>query len=190
MPEINPVGDVVLNDARAMRALSDASRLALHDVLRRSGPATVSELASRLDAEPHTIVEDLKALEEVELVERVGEDERWAVIGKGFVFEIPEDAEGERAARQLTRVMLLQYLDLPRRWVSDDEPHLSLEWARAAGQLHVRLVVTPDELREIEEALERLLEPFLKREPAAVPDGGAHVRILSYFMPEPGEGRE
>ena len=63
MPEINPVGDVVLKDARAMRAIADASRFALHDVVRRSGPATVSELASRLDAEPHTIVEALKALE-------------------------------------------------------------------------------------------------------------------------------
>jgi hypothetical protein len=84
------------------------------------------------------------------------------VIGKGFVFEIPEDAEGQRAARQLTRVMLLQYLDLPGGGCPTTSPHLSLEWVRAAGQLHVRLVVTPDELREIQEALEQLLEPFLK----------------------------
>ena len=113
-----------------VRAIADASRFALHDVLRRSGPATVSKLASRLDAEPHTIVEDLKALEEVQLVERVGEDERWAVIGKGFVFEIPEDAEGQRAARRVTRVMLLQYLDLPAVGVRRRAPSLAGMGAR------------------------------------------------------------
>ena len=86
--------------------------------------------------------------------------------------------------------MLLQYVDLPRRWVSEDEPRLPLEWARAAGMLNSRLVVTPAELRQLQEQLERLLEPFLTREPAAVPAEGAPVRLLSYFMPEPFQERE
>jgi hypothetical protein len=45
MPEVNLVGDVVLTDPRAMRVLADASRLALHDLLRPHGPATADELA-------------------------------------------------------------------------------------------------------------------------------------------------
>jgi hypothetical protein len=45
----------------------------------------------------------LEALEEVGLVERERSVEKeqttWAVIGKGIVFEIPEDADGQDAAR-------------------------------------------------------------------------------------------
>jgi hypothetical protein len=116
-----------------MRVLADASRLALHDLLHRRGPATLDDLAPLLQAEPGAIAEDLKALEDVELVERLGAEERWAAVGKGIAFEIPEDPDGQRAARRLSNVMLLQYVDLPRRWVSEDEPRLPLEWARAPG---------------------------------------------------------
>ena len=80
--------------------------------------------------------------------------------------------------------MLLQYGDLPRRWVTDDEPQLPLEWARAAGLFNARLLVSPDELRHIQESLESVLERYLTRQPAAAPPGAAHVRLLSYFMPE------
>ena len=182
MHELSPVGDLVLRDARAMSALADPERLALHDVLHRQGPATVGELASLLGSKPRAIAAHLEAFEEVGLVERV-DAERWAAIGKGIFFEIPEDPDGERAARQLSNVMFLQYVDVPGRWVSECEPKLSLEWARAAGLLNVRLLVTPEELRQLQAALERLFEPFLRRERAAAPSEAAHVRILSYFMP-------
>jgi DNA-binding transcriptional ArsR family regulator len=187
--ELNAVGDVVLRDPRAMRALADAPRLALHDALRRGGPATIGDLTSPLGSQPREILEHLEALEEVGLVERresgvESEEPKWAAIGRGIFFEIPEDAEGQSAARQLSNAMLLQYVDLPRRWVSDDEPRLAVAWARAAGLLNVRLLVNPDELRDIQVALEGLLEPYLTRQPDDAPTGASHVRILSYFMPE------
>jgi hypothetical protein len=86
--------------------------------------------------------------------------------------------------------MLLQYADLRRHWVSEDELRLPLEWARAAGMLNARLGVTLAELRQLEEQLERLLEPLLIRDPAAVPADGAHVRLLSHLMPKSPQGRE
>jgi hypothetical protein len=142
-----------------------------------------------LSSSPGLIREHLEALEEARLVEHREPDaddgqSTWVAIGKGIVFEIPEDAEGQIAARQLSNMMFLQYVDLPRTWVVEDEPELTLEWARAAGLLNVRLVVTPDELRDIQEALERLLEPFLTRQSASAPAEASQVRILSYFMPE------
>ena len=170
-----------------MRALADSSRLALHDALRRSGPATVGELAGLSDSRPHEIEEHLSALEDVGLVERREPDvesgePRWAAIGRGVYFEIPDDAEGQSAARELSNTMLLQYVDLPRSWVHDQEPQLTLEWARAVGLLNVRLRVTADELRALQAAIEDVLEPYLTR-PAAPPDA-SHARILGYFMPE------
>src|SRR5919197_1459147 len=189
MPKLNAVGDVDIEDPRAMRALAGPARLALHDALRRHGPAPAGELAALLGAEPRATAAHLEALEEVGLVERAGpatDSERGsgAAVGKGVFFEIPEDAEGQGAARQLSNAMLLQYADLPRRWVTDDEPQLPLEWVRAAGLFNARVLVSPDELRHIQEVLETALEPYLTRQPAAAPADAAHVRVLSYFMPE------
>jgi DNA-binding transcriptional ArsR family regulator len=195
MTQLNEVGDVVLTEPRAMLALADRSRLTLHDALRRGGPATASDLAPLLGLEPQEILKHLEALEGVGLVERsqarAGNDRtKWAAIGKGVYFEIPEDAEGQRAARQLSNAMFLQYADLPRRWVDDHEPRLALTWTRAAGMLNVGLLISPDELRDIQSAFEGVLEPYLTRQEDRAPKGASRVRLLSYFMPEsPEQGR-
>jgi DNA-binding transcriptional ArsR family regulator len=181
MPELNAVGDLVLTDPQAMRALADPVRLELHDRLRRHGPATAAELAAHVGATEQAVEEHLRALEAFELVTH---GDRWAAVGKGFVFELPDEPEGQAAARELSRVMLLQYVDLPRDWVAEDEPRLGLEWARASGVLNVGVTVTPDELRGLQEEAERLLEPFLTREPAEAPAEAGRVRILGYFLPE------
>src|SRR4051794_31214161 len=111
MTKFNAVGDVVLEDPRAMRALADPARVALHAALRRHGSATVDELAASLDANPRATRAHLEALEDVGLVERSGAaGETWGVVGKGVFLEIPEDAEGQGAARQLSNAMLLQYV--------------------------------------------------------------------------------
>ena len=182
-PPVNPVGDLVLTDPQALRALAQPGRLALLDRLRREGEATAAQLASATES-PAEIEERLGELERYGLVRR-GEG-RWAAVAKGFVFEVPEDPAGQAAARELSNVMLLHYVDLPGRWVAEAEPHLELDWVRAAGLLNARVRITADELREIQEELERLLEPVIARGPDEVPDGAAPVRILSYFLPEPG----
>jgi len=171
VPELNAVGDVVLTEPAEMRALADPARLSLLDRLRREG-----SVAMDAEAEEH-----LRALEDVGLVER-DENGRWRAVGRGVFFEIPEDPAGAAAARALSNVMLLQYAGLPGRWVDEDEPRLDLEWARSAGLFNARVRMTSDELRELQEALERLLAPLFDRDP---PAGAAHVRVLSYFLPEP-----
>lgn len=183
---VNSVGDLVLTDAEAMRALADPVRLELLDRLRRTGTATAAELASQIQTTPSAIEKDLRELETFGLVTRREEAEEvhWSAFGKGFVFEIPDEAEGQAAARRLSNVMLLHYVDLPRKWVASDEPRLSLEWARAAGLLNARVAVTADELRGIQDELERVLEPFIKRESDELPVNAAPVRVLSYFLPE------
>jgi DNA-binding transcriptional ArsR family regulator len=175
---VNSVGDLVLTDPEAMRALADPVRLAILDRLRREGPATAAELSSTLQVEGGE--GHLEALERFGLVAR--DENRWSAVAKGFVFEIPDDPEGQAAARKLSNVMMLNYVDLPRRWVADDEPRLELDWARASGLFNARLIVTPDELRGLQEGLERLVEPLITRE--AVPDDAGRVRILAYFLPE------
>jgi DNA-binding transcriptional ArsR family regulator len=182
MTIVNSVGDLVLTDPEAMRALAEPVRLALLGRLRREGSATAAELSSKLRTEG--VEGHLEELERFGLVRRDAPSGRWEAVANGFVFEIPEDPEGQAAARRLSNVMLLNYVDLPRQWVADEEPRLEVDWVRAAGLFNARVTVTPDELQELQEGLERLLEPFITRESAAVPAGAGRARVLAYFMPE------
>jgi DNA-binding transcriptional ArsR family regulator len=193
MPLLNSVGDLVLTDPQAMCALADPFRLTLLDRLRREGPATAAELAAHVQATRSVIDQQLQELERFGFVTRSDvasdtETTRWCAVSKGVMFEVPDDPEGGAAARSLGNAMLLNSIDLPRRWVAEDEPRLELDWVRAAGLFNARVTVTPDELRSIQEGLERLLEPFLTRESDDVPAEAGRVRILSYFMPEAAPG--
>lgn len=188
-PRVNSVGDLVLTDPQAMHALADPLSLALLDRLRREGPATAAELSAHLPSTPSVTEQQLRELERFGLVTprdatSDSEESPWQTVGKGFVFEIPDDPEGQAAARELSNAMVLHYVDLPRRWVADDESRLEVDWIRAAGLFNARVRMTPDELRDLQEGLERLLEPFITRQSDDVPAEAARVRILSYFLPE------
>lgn len=167
---LNEVGDLVLEDPEALRAIADPQRLDLIDRVRRGEPVDDGDL-------PH-----LEELERLGFVTKDGD--RWSAVGKGIYFEIPEEPAAQAAARELTKVMLLREADRPRRWVEEAEPTLTVEWARSAGMFNARVWLTADELRDLQDELERVLAPYTTR--AEAPDDAAAVRVLAYFLPEPG----
>lgn len=179
---MNSVGDLVLTESRALLALAAPSRLRLFDTLRRDGPVSVSALSAALAEDEGSVQTALQEFAECGLASLEGND--WRAAGRGFVFEIPEDPEGQAAGRRLANAALLYYADVPERWVENHEPRLSLDWLRAAGMFQSRVALTPDELRELQAGLELLIEPYATRKAADTPDGAAPVRILAYFMPE------
>jgi DNA-binding MarR family transcriptional regulator len=94
VPLLNSVGDLVLTDPAAMRALADPSRLTLLDRLRREGPATAAELATHVQVTRSAGRGAPQELEAFGLVRRRGlasdtERSRWHAVGKGFAFEDP-----------------------------------------------------------------------------------------------------
>jgi DNA-binding transcriptional ArsR family regulator len=186
-PLINSVGDLVLTEPKTMLALADPFRLQLLDELRRKGPLTISALSSALDADETSLRAALQEFAEGGLA-YAEDDDLWRAKGKGFVFEIPDDPEGQAAARQLANAMFSRCIDLARRWAADDEPRLPIDWIRASGVLNARIALTADELRDLQKRLERLIEPYITREAADVPAGAARVRVSSYFLPEPPPG--
>jgi DNA-binding transcriptional ArsR family regulator len=188
----NRLGDIEITDPQAMRALAHPVRLAILERLQRYGPATATQLAPDVGATPSVTSWHLRHLAGFGLVRDAepGPDRRqrrWEAVARGFRFEMPEDPddeEGRSAARVLSREMFLRSGALPNRWVAEVEPELDPVWRRLAGLANTRVVVSAHELAAIEDAIERVLAPYVTRDEAARPADGRGVRLLRYVLPE------
>jgi DNA-binding transcriptional ArsR family regulator len=180
---MNAVGDIVLTEVKALRALADPARLDLFDLVRRDGPIAVEDVCARLGLAATPAENQLRQLAEAGLIEqdRAG---RWSTEARGIYFEIPDEPQAQRAARELSNAMLVRYASIPSEWVHGIEPSLDVTWARATGLFNARVELTPDELRRLQNDLEQLLEPFTNRSVSDRPADAAPVRILAYFLPE------
>jgi predicted transcriptional regulator len=181
---LNAVGDVVVTELGELRALADPVRLDLFDLVQRDGPLTVEEAGARLSLAVDTASSQLRQLADVGLIQQDATG-KWSTEARGIYFEIPDEPEAQRAARDLSNTMLVKYASLPSEWVRRVEPLLDVTWARAAGLFNARVELAPDELRRLQEDLERLLEPFANRAASDRPADASPVRITAYFMPEP-----
>jgi DNA-binding transcriptional ArsR family regulator len=182
---LNAVGDLVLTEAAELLALADPARLDLFDLVRREGPLTAEAAGDRLGLSAEAATHHLQALADAGAIDRDAGG-NWSTEARGIYFEIPDEPEAQRAARKLSNTMLVKYASLPAEWVSRTEPLLDVTWARAAGLFNARAELAPDELRGLQEDLERLLEPFTNRPAGERPSDAAPVRITAYFLPEPG----
>jgi predicted transcriptional regulator len=182
---LNAVGDLVLTEVEELRALADPIRLDLFDLVRRDGPVAVEDVCARLDLAATTAERQLQELTEAGLIERDATG-RWSTEARGIYFEIPDEPAAQQAARELSNTMLVKYASLPSEWAQEVEPSLDVTWARVAGLFNARVELTPDELRRLQVDLEHLLEPFTSRRGKGRPPDGSPVRIMAYFLPEPG----
>jgi predicted transcriptional regulator len=77
-------------------------RLTLFDLVRREGAVGSEALAQRTDKDQATIDDHLRELESAGIVQKFDEQDgqvRWATEAKGIYFEIPDEPEGQIAAR-------------------------------------------------------------------------------------------
>ncbi len=187
----NDWGDVEL-DATGMRALAHPVRLAILGRLREHGPDTATGLAPHVGASPSSASWHLRHLAEHGLVEDAPGDGRgrqrwWQAVGKGFRFSGGDDPS---AYRQLMDLMEDAEGDLVSRWRHEVLPTLPLEWTAATSRWNTRIRATPEELQEIDDAIEALLTPYVERQSAHAsgddsgPDDARSVRVLRYTMPE------
>lgn len=181
---LNTVGDVVVTEVDELLALADPVRLDLFDLVRREGPLGVEVASNRLGVSADAASSQLQTLGEAGLIDQNAAGE-WSTEAKGIYFEIPGEPEAQRAARELSNTMLVRYASLPTDWVRRIEPSLDVTWARSAGLFNALAELAPDELRQLQDDLERLLEPFLTRPADDRPPNAAPVRITAYFLPEP-----
>ncbi|WP_322985187.1 ArsR/SmtB family transcription factor [Streptomyces sp. S584] len=194
----NHLGDIEITDPQAMRALAHPVRLAILDHLQRHGPATATQLAPHVGATPTVTSWHLRHLAGFGLIRdsEPGPDRRqrrWEAVARGFRFESPQDPadeEGRSAARVLSQQMFLRRADVPNRWADEVESGLDTTWRRLAGLADTRVVVSADELAAIEDGIERVLAPYVVRDPEERPADSRGVRLMRYVLPEDGEQQD
>ncbi|TQJ22183.1 helix-turn-helix protein [Micromonospora sp. A202] len=188
----NPYGDFEITEPQALRALAHPVRLAILEHLQRHGPATATGLSPHVGATPSVVSWHLRHLATFGLVTdwegATSKRERWwQAAARGFRFTATDSVEGQSASQQLRGEMFARSADAPQQWLLSEEPRLDPEWRALAGIADTRFVATADELRQLEESIEELIAPYVRRKETSAPDGARIVRMLRYLLPEPGD---
>ena len=95
-----------------------------------------------------------------------------------------DDDESQAAYRELANELFLRADELPGRWMTDDEPRLERDWRRVSGLSNAGMMMTVEEAGALDAEMEKLLEPYVTRDPSDVPEDARRVRVLRYVMPE------
>ena len=184
----NDFGDVEL-DALGMRALAHPVRLAILNHLREHGANTATGLSPYVGASPSVTSWHLRHLAEHALVEdapRQGGGRRrwWQARGRGFRFST--DSCNPDAARQLEEAVERVDGDIVGDWKTAVRPRLEPGWESLAGRWNTRILLTQEELTELDAAIEALMAPYVQRkdDPGLAPSGARLVRLLRWTLPE------
>ncbi|HET6298866.1 MAG TPA: ArsR family transcriptional regulator [Kribbella sp.] len=188
----NPYGDFEVTDPQAMRALAHPVRLAALSYLQKNGPATATQLSEHVGASPSVTSWHLRHLASFGLVSdgpapdgTADKRQRWwKAAARGFRFDMPATPEGAEAGRLLRAEMMNQALESAQHWLAQVEPGLDPEWSRLAGSANTRLVVTQEEAEALENAVQDLFAPYVRRGDDGAPPDARSVRILRFSLPE------
>lgn len=181
MPRVNELGDVEITDPQAMRALAHPVRMTILERLQRDGPATAGDLATAVETTPSAAGRHLGRLAELGLVSKTGST--WTALGTGIRFDPAADDESQSAYRALANQLFLRTDELPRRWLAEDEPRLDGDWRRVSGLSNAGMTMTVEEAAALDWEMEKLLVPYVTRDPSQAPEGARRVRWLRYVMP-------
>lgn len=160
-----PTETLELTDPRAMRALAHPVRLAILELLHERGTANATECARKVGESPQACSYHLRALAKWGFTRHVESEDaretRWAPSARSVQFSsvADESPEFQAAASLLQR----QVLDRDNRTVGEylrREHELSDDWRDAATFSSGFIVVSPDELRELNRQFAELLRAY------------------------------
>lgn len=180
-----------VRDAATMRALAHPARIAIIDRLFTGEPATATELAEVSGLSPSATSYHLRELAKAGMIEEApsrgdGRERLWQSQLRGLNVETPpERGAAERAAdRELTQLYLDREDQRAREWLArrDDEPY---EWYRAATAAGVQVVVTAEEMEQLNTKILAILEPFARRNRTDPPEGARPVDVSYRVVPRP-----
>ena len=178
-----------IRDVAVMRALAHPARLALLDHLTSGGPSTATECATVVALSPSATSYHLRALAKVGMVEEAegrgdGRERWWRGTVAGYRIELgpDDDPETRDTQRELMDMFVAREEAQVRRYLAgvNEEPQ---EWQDATLFNSTTLLVTADELRDLGEAVVKLLRPYRKRTRTDPPGGARTVSTLFRGFP-------
>jgi DNA-binding transcriptional ArsR family regulator len=189
---------VQITDPRALRALAHPIRLDLISLLRQGGPLTATQAGERIGESPSSCSFHLRQLAKYGLVEEAGgghgRERPWRATAISTEWAArASDNETDAAGAMLSRVVIERYFESALGWLdrrASEEP----EWVDAAAISDALVYMTAAELREVDQGIRGLLEPYLKRlearEPPAKGSRPVSVIALAFPLPEEPQGEQ
>jgi DNA-binding transcriptional ArsR family regulator len=179
-----------ITDARAMRALSHPTRLALLDVLRREGDLTASRAAELLDDSPGNMSWHLQTLAKYGFVEETGEGKgrsrpwRIASVRNRFITS-PDDPEASEAGNQLVLLFIDRAVQQHREWLARHHTY-SPDWQDAAFLSNSLVYLTAGELMQLSTEVVELFARYAERiDRDKRPEGALPVHLTAFGHPLP-----
>lgn len=169
-------------DSAAVKVLAHPLRSRLLSALRVDGPATATDLATRLGTNSGATSYHLRKLESVGLVEDTGEGEGkrrlWRAATDYHSWE-PSDFEGdedsETALNWLVRDYARHFNEQFERWL-DVEEFWPMAWRDAAGMSDGFVIATPEQVQQLKAELDEVIARYRR-----VGQGNPNARRLAVY---------
>jgi DNA-binding transcriptional ArsR family regulator len=166
---------LTIRDPKVMRAVAHPARIAILEHLTDVDSATATECARVCGLSPSATSYHLRALAKVGLVEEApsrgdGRERVWRAPMRGFTFDTDdsESPEALSAAISLLEVVLGRDEEQMRSWLGRAHD-LPKDWNDAIGLTRHQLMITADELKELQAAVQDLLRPYGRWRPCSAP---------------------
>ena len=184
-----PAKEVVLTDPRAVRALAHPARLAVIDALYAGDVLTATECATLAGISASAMSYHLRALERFGIVERAtsrgdGRERPWQRAGESLRISLGEKS-GSSSGALATNVLLEESMRLDRERLLRESSNAAnasgqSEWRRTSQYSRDRLLMSAEEARGVNAAIEKLLDPYRSPRPKT-PDGAVPI-VVSYLL--------
>jgi predicted ArsR family transcriptional regulator len=184
---------VQLTDPRALRALAHPIRMDLMGQLRRGGPLTATQAGEAIGESAASCSFHLRQLAKYGLVEEAGggrgRERPWQATASSTEWAAREDDEdADAAGALLTRMVVERYMRNAIDWLErrgGEDP----EWIEAAPISDALIHMTVEELRELDQQMRALLEPYLRRLESGEPpaEGARPVNVIALAFPVRGK---
>lgn len=179
--------DVLRLEAASLRVLAHPLRSRLLSELRLHGPATATELATRLATNTGATSYHLRKLEEVGLVSDTatgaGRRRVWAAATRGHDWQPSDfagDPEAEASLAWLARHYQSALSERVERW-ADRSPDWPAQWRDTLGQGDDSVTVTAAQARAMWEEIDAVIRRF--RDAGAGDPEAIRVQVWTHVLP-------
>jgi len=178
---------VTISDPQVMRALAHPARLAIMEHLSSTGASvTATECAEVTGLSPSATSYHLRALAKSGLIQEApsqgdARERRWQATFQSWNVDVGRSANPEARAAEATLIdaTLARDVERVRDWVrrAPDEPK---EWYDAMMWNESVLLLTAEELSELNQAVLALLRPYRRRNRVVDPPAGSRTVVVEY----------